>query len=154
MSYTVPFSDFANKVSLTVEDGTLNQQTSLKIPGRNSISYGSAIAENFLHLLENFANRIAPNNPVEGQLWFDSTLGNEVLMVFNGVNWIPASGVKKAISEPEAGQSLLGDLWVDTDNQQLYLYSGSGWVLVGPEFSEGLVTGVKPASILGTDDKS
>jgi microcystin-dependent protein/cytoskeletal protein CcmA (bactofilin family) len=41
---------------------------------------------------------------------------------------------------------------VDTDNQQLYLFTGSGWVLVGPEFSQGLSTGTKPYTITGTDN--
>jgi microcystin-dependent protein len=32
-------------------------------------------------------------------------------------------------------------LWVDTNNQQLYVYSGSNWLLIGPQFSSGLKTG-------------
>jgi microcystin-dependent protein len=32
-------------------------------------------------------------------------------------------------------------LWVDTKNQQLYVYSGSNWLLIGPQFSSGLKTG-------------
>ena len=40
------------------------------------------------------------------------------------------------------------------DNQQLYLYSGSGWVLVGPTFSDGLNTGPVPVTVIGTDNIS
>lgn len=154
MAYTIPYTDQANKGTITIEDNTINQDTSLKLPGRNTTSYGSAIAENFLHLLENFASATEPSTPVEGQLWYDSTLGVEQLKVYDGTNWVSAGGLKKANTEPGAAQSLIGDLWVDTDNQQLYLFSGSGWVLVGPTFSDGLVTGATPATIVGTDDNS
>ena len=66
--------------------------------------------------------------PREGQLWYDTTPGTEQLKVYDGTNWVASGGLKKASTAPQAGQSLIGDLWVDTDNQQLYLFSGSGWV--------------------------
>ena len=105
-------------------------------------------------MLENFAFNTAPSNGVEGQLWYDNTAGSESLKVYDGTNWVSAAGIKKAVSAPDVSASQLGDLWVDTDNQQLYLFSGSGWVLIGPEFSDGLSTGVSPASIIGTDNIS
>ena len=152
MAYTVNYTDVANKGSISVEDNTINQQTSLSIPGRNTTAYGTAIAENFLHLLENFTNSTAPGNPVEGQLWYDNTPGVDQLKLYDGTTWISASGLKKATNAPGAAQSVTGDLWVDTDNQQLYLYTGSGWVLVGPSFSDGLSTGVRATSITGTNN--
>ena len=154
MAYTVNHTDVANKGSITVEDNTINQQTSLSLPGRNTTAYGTAIAENFLHLLENFTNSTAPGNPVEGQLWYDNTPGVDMLKLYDGTTWISASGLKKATTQPGAAQSVTGDLWVDTDNQQLYLYTGSGWVLVGPQFSDGLSTGVRATSIVGTNNVS
>lgn len=154
MAYTVNYTDVANKGSITVEDNTLNQQTSLSLPGRNTTAYGTAIAENFLHLLENFANTTAPTNPVEGQLWYDNTVGVDQLKLYDGTTWISASGLKKATNAPAAAQSVTGDLWVDTDNQQLYLFTGSGWILVGPQFSDGLSTGVRAATLVGTNNVS
>ena len=154
MAYIVSHTDLANKGTITVEDNTINQVTSLDIPGRNTTAYGTAIADNFLHLLENFAFNTSPRNPVEGQLWYDTTVGADQLKIYDGTNWISASGLKKATNEPAANQSVVGDLWVDTDNQQLYLYTGSGWILVGPTFSDGLSTGVKPTVITGTDNVS
>ena len=152
MAYTISYTDSANKGTIVVEDLTLNTTTSLQLPGRNTTAYGSAIATNFLHLLENFAFNSAPSNGVEGQLWYDNSLGAETLKVFDGTNWVSAAGIKKAVSQPDVAASQLGDLWVDTDNQQLYLFSGSGWVLVGPEFSDGLSTGASVESIIGTDN--
>ena len=154
MAYTVNHTDLANKGSITVEDNTLNQTTTLSLPGRNTTAYGTAIAENFLHLLENFTNSTAPGNPIEGQLWYDNTPGVDMLKLYDGTTWISASGLKKATTQPGAAQSVTGDLWVDTDNQQLYLYTGSGWVLVGPQFSDGLSTGVRATSIVGTNNVS
>lgn len=151
MSYTITFTDQANKGTITVEDGTINRTTSLGLPGRNTTAYGATIAENFLHLLENFAATTEPSNPVEGQMWYDSTLGQESLKVFNGTNWVPASGITKSISTPAFAQT--GDLWVDTDNQQLYLFTGGGWILVGPSFSEGLSTGARADNIVGQDNE-
>lgn len=152
MAYTIAYTDQANKGTITIEDNTLNNTTDLSFPGRNTTAYGTAISENFLHLLENFASATEPARPVEGQLWYDSTPGIEQLKVYDGTNWVPSGGLKKATSEPGAADSLLGDLWVDTDNQQLYLYSGSGWVLVGPTFSDGLNTGPIPVTVTGTDN--
>ena len=152
MSYTVNRTDVVNNGTITVDDGTVNQQTSLSLPGRNTTSYGTIIAENFIHLLENFAKNTAPVNAIEGQLWYDTTVGVDQLKVYDGAQWVAAGGLKKALTQPAAGESVVGDLWVDTDNQQLYLFTGSGWVLVGPEFSQGLSTGTKPYTITGTDN--
>lgn len=152
MPYTINFTDFVNKGSLTVEDNDINTQTSLNLVGRNTTSYGVEFNQNFLKLLENFANASPPTNPVEGQLWWDSTAGAEGLKVYDGTQWIASGGLKKAVNAPEASASVTGDLWVDTDNQQLYLYTGSGWTLVGPEFSGGLNTGVNVKTIRAQDN--
>lgn len=150
MAYTIAFTDEANKDRITVEDGTINTETSIKFPGRNTTSYGAVVAENFLHILENFADTQAPLNPVEGQLWYDTTNSAEQLNVYDGTNWVPAGGMIKSDTTPLIAQQ--GDLWVDKDNQQLYLYTGAGWVLVGPGFSEGLSTGTLPVQIVGKDN--
>ena len=152
MPYTINFTDVTNKGSITVEDNDINVTTSLSLVGRNTTSYGVEFNQNFLKLLENFANSNAPTNPVEGQLWYDTTAGGEQLKVYDGTTWVASGGLKKAIDEPGAAQSVTGDLWVDTDNQQLYLYTGSGWTLIGPNYAGGLNTGVSPVKIIGQDN--
>lgn len=152
MAYEIRFSDFVTKGSIVIEDNTINQQTSLNIPGRNTTAYGASIAGNFLHLLENFAAPNAPVNPVEGQLWYDNSLGVDQLKLWDGTTWVAAGGLKKANLAPDAANSVIGDLWVDTDNQQLYLFAGSSWVLVGPEFAEGLSTGTRPDQIIAVNN--
>ena len=152
MSYQVRFTD-TTKTPLTVDDQTINSEKSLQFVGKNYAGYSQYIAENFLHLLENFAKSTAPGNPITGQLWFNTTTGSEnQLKVYNGTNWVAAGNVKKSTTAPVS--SVLGDLWVDTDNQQLHLYNGSGWILVGPEYSSGQTTGAKIELIVDTSEQT
>jgi microcystin-dependent protein/cytoskeletal protein CcmA (bactofilin family) len=139
MPYIVNFTDRENKVPITVFDNTSSTDTSLTFPGRNVTGYGQIIAENFLALLENFARTTAPINPTEGQLWYDS--GEGVLKIWDNVQWKAASNIQKSPVEPAVESSRLGELWVDTTNQQLYVFSGTRWILVGPNFSTGLRSG-------------
>lgn len=143
MAYTVNFTDLLNKGSITVEDNDTNDETSISLLGRNLQDFGKLLNENLLHMLENFANVSSPSNPVEGQLWYDTTSGVDQLKIYDGAQWVSAGGLKKAPSEPEASASTVGDIWVDTANSQVYVYTGSGYILVGPNFSEGASTGAK-----------
>ena len=139
MPYTVNFTDNENKTPITVFDNTSSTDTSLTFPGRNVTGYGQIIAENFLALLENFAAPNQPVNPVEGQLWYDST--NGVLQIWDNTAWKAASGIQKGPSEPSVSSSKVGELWVDTTNQQLRIFTGSRWLLVGP--AESSVDGLR-----------
>jgi microcystin-dependent protein len=139
MPYIVNFTDSDNKTPITVFDNTSSTDTSLVFPGRNVTGYGQIIAENFLHLLENFASAIEPVNPTEGQIWYDST--NGYLQLFDGTNWKAASNIQKSPTEPSVDTSKTGELWVDTTNQQLRLYTGTRWILVGP--NESTVDGLR-----------
>jgi microcystin-dependent protein len=139
MPYTVNFTDRENKSPITVFDNTSSTDTSLTFPGRNVTGYGQIIAENFLALLENFASATEPVNPIEGQLWYDST--NGVLMIWDNTSWKAASGIQKGPTEPSIPNSKIGELWVDTTNQQLRIYTGTRWILVGP--TESSVDGLR-----------
>ena len=154
MAYAIGYTDSVNKGTITVADNTLNTETTLSLPGRFTTAYGQAISENFLHLLENFAGATAPERPVEGQLWYDTTNNVDQLKIYDGTIWQSAAGLKKASSEPAVANSSAGDLWVNTGAQQLYLFTGSTWVLVGPEFTDGLLTGTKSEVLIGTDNLS
>ena len=132
MPYIVNFTDNENKSPITVFDNTSSTDTSLTFPGRNVTGYGQIIAENFLSLLENFASTNQPINPVEGQLWYDSTGGTQTLKIWDNTAWKAASGIQKGVSQPSVETSKLGELWVDTTNQQLRIFTGTRWILVGP----------------------
>lgn len=142
MPYNVNYTDSQNKSAITVFDNTSNTDTSLVFPGRNVTGYGQTIAENFLKLLENFASATAPVNPTEGQIWFNNDPQVGQLLIWDGSEWKAASGVQKSPVQPGVDQSNVGELWVDTVNQQLYVFSGTDWILVGPNFSTGLRSGL------------
>lgn len=153
MSYELKFTDYVNKGSIIVEDKTINEETSISFPGRESKSYGQKINENFLHLLENFSGPFAPSRPVEGQLWYDTTEDVNQLKIYDGTNWVASGGLKKSANLPSVSNSTPGELWVNTESQQLYLFTGTGWILVGPDYSDGLLTGTESNTIIGTDNK-
>jgi microcystin-dependent protein len=152
MPYIVNFTDKENKTPITVYDNTSNTDTSLTFPGRNVTGYGQVVAENFLALLENFAGPNEPLSPQEGQLWFNTT--TRTLQIFDGVSWKAASDIQKSVVAPSIEQSKVGELWVDTVNQQLYVFSGTDWILVGPNFSTGLLSGPLVERIIDTDNNN
>lgn len=86
MAYTVNYSD-TTKTPITVTDGTLNDDTSLNLVGRNFYGYGDEIASSQLHLLENFASPTAPRNPTQGQFWYDTSASGD-MKHYDGNNWV------------------------------------------------------------------
>ena len=48
-----------------------------------------------------------PTNPVEGQLWYDTTAGGEQLKVYDGTTWVASGGLKKQLMNLKVAQSLL-----------------------------------------------
>jgi hypothetical protein len=87
MSYII--NNSRGQVIAVVADGTVNTTaTDLTLVGRGLTDYGTYENENYIYLLENFANSSAPLQPVLGQLWYDSA--NDVLSVYDGTNsWAP-----------------------------------------------------------------
>ena len=155
MSYTVPFSD-PSKASnpITINDLTENTtSTSLSLPGRNFSNYGVSIAKNFVQLLENFSSPNSPNNSVEGQLWFDNVRKRLFIndSTAGTANWRPASGTYIAPSSARPQNPILGDLWVDTLTQQLSLYNGNDWILVGPSALAGKKSGIYVEQIVDAE---
>lgn len=128
MAYQI---DRFNKSPLTtVEDGTLDETTDIKFVGKNYAGYGEIHNENFLFLLENFAGANQPPKPLSGQLWFDS--GSDRMKFRDGnENWRTVGGAEVSAAQP-AGLAE-GDFWWDSANEQLYVYNGSNFVLIGPQ---------------------
>lgn len=135
---------------LTLEDGTLDTSTSIGLVGRNYTGYGEVQNENFLFLLENFANENPPARPVSGQLWFNTVIGS--INVYDGDSWNPVGSAGVSETSPVA---TTGALWLKESTNQLYVFNGDEWTLIGPEAVEGFgVTKVVALSIRATDNNS
>ena len=151
MSYTITRT---NGTTLgTIADGTYNNTaTSLTLVGRNYSNYGQIMTNTLVRLLENSSYSISPSYPLSGQLWWDS--GNNYLKVYTGTAWKIVSSCTSQSSAPST--TTAGDLWWDTNNQQLYVYNGtspyssSGWILAGPAYPAGHVTGAIVETITDT----
>jgi len=134
MAYQV---DKFNGTFLTsVADGTIDTTTDLRFVGKNYAGYGEVQNENFLHILENFANTTAPPKAIEGQVWYDS--GNKKLKFYDGTKFKSASGAEISATAP--GGLGIGDFWWDTSAKQMYAYDGGSFILIGPEASPDLGT--------------
>jgi hypothetical protein len=85
MSYTkVDFSNLS-KPSLYLVDGEYNFNTCLTLFGKNVSNFGPSFWTNILRKLENYSNATAPENALEGQLWYDSQ--NSVMKINTGKNY-------------------------------------------------------------------
>ena len=141
MSYTILNSSGA--ILTQIVDGTVDHTTDLTLLGKNSASYGTFLNENFVYLLENFANSKSPSNPIIGQLWYDTSTGR--LKVYDGNLFRVSGGAIVSSSIP--AQLATGDLWIDSANQQIYFNDGVANILAGPIYTQsqglsGFQTGV------------
>ena len=84
MAYTITLTN--GTVLTTVTNETVNNTTSLTLLGRNYAGYGEIMANDLVHLLENFADVTAPTAPLTGQLWWNPTA--QAMEVWNGTAWI------------------------------------------------------------------
>jgi hypothetical protein len=86
MSYII--NNSRGNVVAIVADGTVNTTaTDLALVGRALTDYGTYENENYVYLLENFANSTAPLQPILGQLWYNST--TDVISAYSTANtWV------------------------------------------------------------------
>jgi len=143
MSYTINKTDGTKLVVL--KDGTVNiTSTDIALFGRGYAGFGERLNENFVKVLENFANTTPPPRKIKGQLWYDA-LTNQI-KVWNGKTFKPVGSSTVGATKPTNINA--GDMWFDTGNGQLYVYSGTGWQLIGPTTVSGTgVTQVVPDSV-------
>jgi hypothetical protein len=133
MAYTI--NKFDGSLLTTVADGTLDTAaTDIKLVGKNFTGYGEIMNENYIHMLENFADSTAPTAPLTGQIWWNTALGT--LTVWDGTQFKAVSSSTVSTTAPTG--AVEGDLWWDSDDEQLYVYNGTSWVLVGPSASAGV----------------
>ena len=134
IDYTDPSVDPDNKKQFTIMPGVMDLTTSLVLPGQAASLYGEHIAENFLHILENFASSTPPGNATVGQLWYDSTV--RMLRILTAIATSDA-GVRSdtwtVVGAPFISSTppqITGTLWFDISNVdpsewQLKIYNPS-----------------------------
>lgn len=144
MPYTIDYND-PGKSPIVVNDGTVDTSTSLSLIGKNYTRFGEILNENLLSLLENFADGTAPNNPTEGQLWYDTSTSR--LMLYDNGQWYPI-GAPAGTTRIEYRQRLdtLGvyhwtiETIVDDNIVSIIVDDTTAWIPAPTEFLEDGVT--------------
>lgn len=145
MAYVI--NKFNGEQLIVLQDGTLDTSTSVGLLGRNYVGYGEIQNENFVFLLENFANDAAPSRPVRGQIWFNTV--EKKAFVYDGDQWGVIGAAELGASEP--ANAVTGALWLKTPTGQLFVYTGIAWQLIGPETVEGFAsTKVRSTALIDT----
>ena len=129
MAYQINKTSGALLVNLA--DGQIDSTSSdLSLIGRGYTGFGEAVNENFVKILENFANASAPANPLAGQIWWDTSVSR--LKVYTGTNWTTGGG---PIVSPQQPVMVAGDMWINNDANQLYFFDGTDLELAGPIYN-------------------
>lgn len=151
MPYTINKTN--GGVITVVADGSTDSTLDIRLIGKNFAGYGEVQNENFVYLLENFANTVPPSKPIAGQVWFDSA--NSKLKFYDGSKFRTTGGAEVGTVEPTGLTE--GDFFFNSQTKQLYAWSltGSGngtapgFVLVGPEAAGVGVTQMRSKAVNG-----
>lgn len=103
--------------------------------GKDVTSYGQPMAQNLVHMLENFAGSTPPGTParngepVVGMLWYD-TIQRKLRVRSPTTNWDIVGAANVGATPPSPPNA--GDMWLDTstDPAKLRVYNGVRWQLV------------------------
>ena len=104
MSYII--NNSRGQIVAVVADGTTNSTaTDLTLVGRAVINFGEYQNENYVYLLENFANDTAPTQPILGQLWYNSSTDvistystDNVFVALASQDYVQAQKISPALS--------------------------------------------------------
>lgn len=146
MAYII--NKFSGEQLVVLEDGTIDTSTSLGLVGRNYVGYGETQNENFVYLLENFANDAPPSRPLQGQIWFDTT--TNLANVYDGSKWIVIGAA--VLNDTPPAEPTTGALWLKTPVNTLNVWTGTEWRFIGPEAVPGFGTTRARAGTLEDSD--
>lgn len=121
-TYNIDFTD-PTKDPIQVPETGLNEDLSIKFPGRIRLEWGKDVNENLLRMLENFAcpatdaDESVPDlayhegilsNPVDGQLWYNTTNERIYKYLETEDQWYPLANKNQAYAA-NWGQVLHGE---------------------------------------------
>ena len=152
MAYDVTKSN-TERLAIVNDRTVETSSSSIGLIGKNYTNHGEIIAENLVHMLENFNKPIEPENPIIGQLWWQRDVNNNIetdvenLNVYTGsadkwqrmnpnltkidtIKVVPDEEVRTAIykiSESDHGNYLR----IDSTKKQTVLLSNTASIPVG-----------------------
>lgn len=136
MAYNITLTNGAALINGGLVDGTIDiSNTSLTLVGKNYPGYGLFLNQNMVRLMENFSNSAQPAAPLPGQLWWNTT--TKYLNINTATTKGTANAIWKTIATMTYAGSftatpVAGEQWFDTVNQQLKVWTGSSWLVIGP----------------------
>jgi hypothetical protein len=100
----------------------------LTFVGRDYQGFGQAMNQNLATLLTNSANITPPNNPITGQLWYDTV--DKKLRVYdnNGTQFTVVGAATTSVATQIPANLGPGDFWFDTTNQVLNVWNGTTFI--------------------------
>ena len=149
MSYII--NNSRGQIVAVVGDGTVNTTaTDLSLVGRAVTNYGEYQNENYVYLLENFANGTAPVQPILGQLWYNANTDlisaystANTWTILASQNYVEAAKVSPAFSGvPTAPTAAAG-----TSNTQI---ATTAFVTNSPQFSGAPTAPTAPSATNST----
>ena len=76
-----------------VPNKTIKELAGIKLVGKGAGDIVKTNNENLLKILQNFAGDNPPENPMPGQLWYDTS--NQILKLYHGNGWVELTQVKR-----------------------------------------------------------
>lgn len=158
-TYNIISTNGLLNIELHVGQSANTEDTSLTFIPKGYPNYGQIEQTNVLHMLEHFNGPTSPLHPIDGQIWFDSTISK--LKVYDGHDWRMAGSIAEyAVSAPTS--PTLGQFWYDTVHTTLCYWDGAVWkalakkedlittgVLVSNTITLGRSSGTSPVTISG-----
>jgi len=142
MSYVILNGDGSGLT--IIQDGEIDSaSTSLTLIGREAVGYGQSLNQNFVYLLENFANVTPPNNSKVGQLWFDTA--HQKLKIKNNSGFSPINVVDLSTGQPTT--QIPGEFYFNTLHQTLHFLNNSSYYVTIPSYLDGQVSGLNNSVI-------
>lgn len=163
MAYIINKTD-GSTLAIVNDFSVDNTSSPLTLIGKGNKDWGENINENFVKLLENFANNTPPLNPLNGQLWYDTS--SNTLKIYNStlaswfsipINYIDVDFYSQIFTSPSSGRvvgfinndnivGLFSDIQVSADKLDNALIFPT--VNAQIEFSNGLGPGLNLSNLL------